>query len=258
MPAEPHVAAGGAARGGGHSSHGETGESGGTRAPVGEEPEWRAEPPVAMLATRRSPRLRLRCRCRACGAETHDTSTCAACGVATATHAAERDRARRIQYRPTHTKARRLLVDDERRRPVRVSAAQDCSVRDEPEAYAAAVGRNVQRLVDAVVSPDYAKLVTGRDHEIGSYFNVLSFGTARFVNDPVAGIVRTPLPAAQLASFFAGYATQVGRGEVSVADLALSRLRYLTNLTNSRVRSTHPFHTKPPFSRFFGGATPKK
>ena len=141
MPAEPHVAAGGAARGGGHSIHGETGESGGTRAPVGEEPERRAEPPVAMLATRRPPRLRL--RCRACGAEIHDTTTCTACGVATATHAAERDRARRIQYRPTHTKARRLLVDDERRRPVRVSAAQDYSVRDEPEAYAAAVGRNV-------------------------------------------------------------------------------------------------------------------
>ena len=66
--------------------------------------------------------------------------------MATATHATERDRARRIQYRPTHTKTRRLLVDDERRRPVRVSAAQDYSVRDEPEeAYAAAVGRNVQR-----------------------------------------------------------------------------------------------------------------
>lgn len=147
----------------------------------------------------------------------HDTTTCTACGVATATHATERDRARRIQYRPTHTKARRLLVDDERRRPVRVSAAQDYSVRDEPEAYAAAVGRNVQRLADAVVSPDYAKLTTGRDHEIDSYFNVLSFGSARFVNDPVAGIMRTPLPAAQLASFFAGYATQVGRGEVGNA-----------------------------------------
>ena len=90
-------------------------------------------------------------------------------------------------------------------------------MRDEPEAYAAAVGRNVQRLADAVVSPDYAKVTTGRDHEIDSYFNVLSFGSARFVNDPVAGIMRTPLPAAQLASFFAGYATQVGRGEVGNA-----------------------------------------
>jgi hypothetical protein len=64
-------------------------------------------------------------------------------------------------------------------------------VRDEPEAYAAAVGRNVQRLVDAVVSPDYAKLVTGRDHEIDSYFNVLSFGSARFVNDLLRDCERT-------------------------------------------------------------------
>ena len=39
--------------------------------------------------------------------------------------------------------------------------------------------------------------------------------------------------------------------------LALSRLRYLTNLTNSRVRSTHPFHTKSPFSRFGGGRRQK-
>ena len=39
--------------------------------------------------------------------------------------------------------------------------------------------------------------------------------------------------------------------------LALSRLRYLTNLTNSRVRSTHPFHTKSPFSRFLGGRRQK-
>ena len=39
--------------------------------------------------------------------------------------------------------------------------------------------------------------------------------------------------------------------------LALTRLRYLTNLTNSRVRSTHPFHTKSPFSRFLGGRRQK-
>ena len=80
---------------------------------------------------------------------------------------------------------------------------------DEPEAYATAVGRNVQRLADAVVSPDYRERVKGRDHLLDSYFSVLSFGDLRFDNDPVAGIVRTPLPAAQLASFFAGYATQV-------------------------------------------------
>ena len=34
--------------------------------------------------------------------------------------------------------------------------------------------------------------------------------------------------------------------------LALSGLLYLTNWTNSRVRSTHLLHTKSPFSRFFG------
>ena len=34
--------------------------------------------------------------------------------------------------------------------------------------------------------------------------------------------------------------------------LALSGLLYLTNSTNSRVRSTHLLHTKSPFSRFFG------
>jgi len=33
---------------------------------------------------------------------------------------------------------------------------------------------------------------------------------------------------------------------------ALSRLRYLTNWTNPRVRSTHLLHTKSPFSLFFG------
>ena len=33
--------------------------------------------------------------------------------------------------------------------------------------------------------------------------------------------------------------------------------QYLTNLTNSRVRSTHPFHTKPPFPRFGGGRRQK-
>ena len=82
-------------------------------------------------------------------------------------------------------------------------------VRDEPDAYAAAVGRNVQRLAHADVSPDYQARVEGRDHLLDSYFSVLSFGASRFSNDPVAGIVRTPPPAAQLASFFAGYATQV-------------------------------------------------
>jgi hypothetical protein len=39
--------------------------------------------------------------------------------------------------------------------------------------------------------------------------------------------------------------------------LARYRFRYLTNLTNSRVRSSHPFHTKSPFSRFFGGRRQK-
>ena len=103
----------------------------------------------------------------------------------------------------------RLLVDDERRRPVRVSAAQHYHVCDEPDAYAAAVGRNVQRLAHAVVSLDYQDKVEGRDHLLDSYFSVLSFGASRFVNDPIASIVRTPLPTAQLASFFVGYVTQV-------------------------------------------------
>ena len=122
---------------------------------------------------------------------------------------AEHDRARRIRFRGTQVKARKLLMDGERLRPVRVSAAQHYHVRDQPDAYAAAVRRNVQRLADAVVSPDYQAQVEGRDHLLDSYFSVLSFGASRFVNDPIAGIVRTPLPAAQLASFFAGYATQV-------------------------------------------------
>ena len=40
--------------------------------------------------------------------------------------------------------------------------------------------------------------------------------------------------------------------------LARYRFRYLTNFTNSRVRSSHPFDTKSPFSRFFKGADAKK
>jgi len=39
--------------------------------------------------------------------------------------------------------------------------------------------------------------------------------------------------------------------------LARYRFRYLTNFTNSRVRSSHPKHTKSPFSRFFGGRRQK-
>ena len=42
------------------------------------------------------------------------------------------------------------------------------------------------------------------------------------------------------------------RAENRVEWLALSGLRYLTNWTNSRVRSSDLFHTKSPFSRFFG------
>ena len=164
-------------------------------------------PPALALATRRAFQLRL--RCGACGARMRGSATCTACGAATATQSAEHDRARRIRFRGTQVKARKLLMDDERLRPVRVSAAQHYHVRDQPDAYAAAVRRNVQRLADAVVSPDYHAQVEGRDHLLDSYFSVLSFGASRFVNDPIAGIVRTPLPAAQLASFFAGYATQV-------------------------------------------------
>ena len=164
-------------------------------------------PPAPALATRRAFQLRL--RCRACGAHMLVAATCTACGAATATQTAEHDRAKRVRFRGTQVKARRLLVDDERLRPVRVSAAQHYHVCDEPDAYAAAVGRNVQRLAHAVVSPDYQAQVEGRDHLLDSYFSVLSFGASRFVNDPIAGIVRTPLPAAQLASLFAGYATQV-------------------------------------------------
>ena len=48
------------------------------------------------------------------------------------------------------------------------------------------------------------------------------------------------------------------RAKKRVEWLALSRLRYLTNWTNSRVRSTHLLHTKSPFSRFFWAPTPKK
>ena len=47
------------------------------------------------------------------------------------------------------------------------------------------------------------------------------------------------------------------RAKNRVEWLALSGLRYLTNWTNSRVRSSHPFHTKSPFSRFFGGRRQK-
>ena len=42
------------------------------------------------------------------------------------------------------------------------------------------------------------------------------------------------------------------RAKKRVEWLALSGLLYLTNSTNSRVRSTHLLHTKSPFSRFFG------
>ena len=42
------------------------------------------------------------------------------------------------------------------------------------------------------------------------------------------------------------------RAKNRVEWLALSGLRYLTNWTNSRVRSSDLFHTKSPFSRFFG------
>ena len=42
------------------------------------------------------------------------------------------------------------------------------------------------------------------------------------------------------------------RAKHRVEWLALSGLRYLTNWTNSRVRSSDLFHTKSPFSRFFG------
>ena len=109
-------------------------------------------PPAPALATRRAFQLRL--RCGACGAIMRGAATCTACGAATATQSAEHDRARRIRFRGTQLKARRLLMDDERLRPVRVSAAQHYHVRDQPDAYAAAVRRNVQRLAQAVVSPD--------------------------------------------------------------------------------------------------------
>ena len=39
--------------------------------------------------------------------------------------------------------------------------------------------------------------------------------------------------------------------------LALSRLRYLTNLTNSRVRSTHAFHKNRPFLVLWGADAQK-
>ena len=42
------------------------------------------------------------------------------------------------------------------------------------------------------------------------------------------------------------------RAKKRVEWLARYRFIYLTNSTNSRVRSTHLSHTKPPFSRFFG------
>ena len=87
---------------------------------------------ASALATRRAFQLRL--RCRACGAQMHDATVCTACGATMATQTAEHGRARRVRFRGTQVKARRFLVNDERRRPVQVSAAQHYHVRDEPDA----------------------------------------------------------------------------------------------------------------------------
>ena len=136
-------------------------------------------------------------------------------------HTAVSDRAKRVRHRATYSKARNVLGEDKRRLDARVSAAQDYPACDQADEYAAAVQHRAQRLADAVVSPSTANGNASMHHEFDSYFSMLSFGSAQFANAPAAGISRTPLPAAKLASFYAGsilgtrcrYSPQGGEGD---------------------------------------------